>query len=266
MSGISDNRMSYLVGQQGGQMMTESVPDRKAKLIPASLVGLPALVELALILHHPVPARTIGPPGAADPFGGIAAVIGANRTFHAVLILLMMAQLAGLLLLARKLGLHRPAVVAGSVLCAVAIILLLLATTFDGFVTFELISRCSGSAGGCGDSTRAALAMILASVQAFTKLGLLAQSFGFAALAATLLRSGRPLQIAGTAGIVVALAPLTLLASGLYVGAALIMQILVPHALFGLGAAVLLASGRFDRLPATEDNDHTGAPIRRMSA
>jgi hypothetical protein len=252
MSGISDSRVSYLVSEQGGQMMTNSAPDRKANLIPALLVGVPALAELALILHHPVPARTIGPPGVADPFGGIAAVIGANRTFHAVLILLVLAQLTGLLLLARRLGLHRPTVIAGGVLCAVATILLLLATTFDGFVTFELISRCSASARGCGDGTRAALAMILASVQAFTKLGLLAQGFGFAMLAAALLRSGRPLRFAGTAGVFVALAPLALLASGTYVGAGLIMQILAPHALFGIGAAVLLASGRFDPCPRLE--------------
>jgi hypothetical protein len=223
-------------------------------------------MELALILHHPVPARTTGPAGAADLFGGIAAVIGPNRTFHAVLILLMLAQLTGLLLLARKWGIHRPAVIAGAVLCLAATILLLLATTFDGFVTFELISRRSASASGCGAGTRAALAMIFASVQAFTKLGLLVQSLGFAVLAATLLRSGRPLRIAGAAGIVIALAPLALLASGTYVGVVLIMQILVPHALFVTGAAVLLASGRFDRLAATSDNGLTGAPITRMSA
>ena len=151
-------------------MITVSAPDGKADGIAALLVGLPAVVELALILHHPVPTRTIGAVGAADPFAGIAAVIDANRAFHGVLILLMLAQLTGLLLLARRLGLHRAPVVAGSVLCAVATILLLLATTNDGFVTFELISRCRASAGGCGEGTRAALAIILASVQAFTKL------------------------------------------------------------------------------------------------
>ena len=246
--------------------MANPAPDRKANLIAALLVGLPALVELALILHHPVPARTIGLRGAADPFGALAAVIDDNRTFHAVLILLMLAQLTGLLLLARRLDLHRPAVVAGSVFCAVAAVLLLLATTFDGFVTFELISRCRASSAGCGDGTRTALAMILASVQAFTKLGLLAQSLGFASFAAVLLRSGRPLSLAGAAGVAVAFAPLALLGSGAYVGAALIMQILVPHVLFGIGAAVLLGSGRLDRLPATGNNDHTAAPIRRMSA
>jgi hypothetical protein len=91
-------------------------------------------------------------------------------------------------------------VVAASVLSAVATILLLLATTHDGFVTYELISRCRASAAGCGDATRAALSVIFASVQAFTKLGLLAQSFGFAAFAAALWGSAGRLRLAGLAG------------------------------------------------------------------
>jgi hypothetical protein len=186
---------------------------KTAERVAAALLGVPALLELALILHHPVPARAIGPTGTADPLGGLAAVIDANRTVHGVLIVLMLGQLTGLLLLARRLGLRRALVVAGAVLCAVAAVLLLLATTQDGFVTYELISRCRASVGGCGDGTRAGLAMILASVQAFTKLGLIAQSFGFAVFAASLLRSGGQLRRAGFSGTVAALAPLGLLAS-----------------------------------------------------
>jgi hypothetical protein len=236
-------------------MMTDLASKEKRDRLAALLVGLPAIVELALILHHPVPARTVGPAGAADPFGGIAAVIGANRAFHAALILLMVAQLTGLLLLARKLGIHRVTVIAGSILCAIASILLLIATSYDGFVTFELISRCTASTSGCGDDTRPALAMILAAVQAFTKLGLVGQSFGFAAFAASLLRSPHSLHFAGLAGIVIALAPLALLASGAYVGAAVIMQIVIGHALFGAGAALLLGTGRLHSVLPTARED-----------
>ncbi len=242
-------------------MMIDTTADKKADFIGALLVGLPALVELALILHHPVPARTIGSAGAADPFGGIAAVIDVNRAFHGILILLMLAQLTGLLLLARRLGPHSAPVVAGGVLCAVATILLLLATTYDGFVTFELISRCRASAGGCGDGTRAALAFILASVQAFTKLGLVAQSFGFAAFAAAILGIPGRIRLAGLAGVILALAPLVLLASGTYAGAALIMKILVAHAIFGTGAALLLGSGRLHGALGF-GNDRTSSPRR----
>ncbi|HEV2123003.1 MAG TPA: hypothetical protein VGW38_09535 [Chloroflexota bacterium] len=219
-----------------------------ANWVAAALVGVPAVLELALILHHPVPARTLGSATAADPFGGIAAVIDANRVFHAVLIILMLGQLTGLLLLARKLGLHRPLVVGGAVFCVVATVLLLLATSYDGFVTFELISRCRASADGCGRDTRAALDMILTSVQAFTKLGLVAQSFGFAAFAFALFRSAANLRVAGAIGLLCALAPLGLIMSGSYIGAALIMQIRVPHALLALGAAFLLGFGGIDRV------------------
>ncbi len=232
----------------------------RANWVAASLVGLPALVELALILHHPVPARTIGSAGPADNFGAIAAVIDANRTFHAVLIMLMLGQLTGLLLLARKLGFHRAPVIAACVLCALATILLLLATGYDGFVTFELISRCRASAAGCGDAAGAGLAMVVASVQAFTKLGVIMQSFGFAALAVAALLRGGHLRLAAMAGLVIALAPLGLLASGAYVGPGLIMQILIAHAVFAMGAALLLGFGRLDSLLATTADHETRAP------
>jgi hypothetical protein len=89
--------------------------------------------------------------------------------------------------------------------------------------------------------------VIFASVQAFTKLGLVAQSFGFAAFAAALLRSNDRLRVVGLAGLIIAVAPLALLASGTYIDAVLIMQILIAHAVFGTGAALLLASGRLHR-------------------
>jgi hypothetical protein len=240
--------------------MSDSVRLRTANWVAAALVAIPAVLELSLILHHPVPARTGGSAMAADPFGGIAAVVDANRAFHAVLIMLMLAQLTGWLLLARKLGLDRALVVAGSIFCAFATVLLLLATSYDGFVTFELISRCRASADGCGADTRIALSMIAAPVQAFTKLGLVAQSFGFAAFACALLRSAGQLRVAGAIGLILALAPLGLLMSRSYIGAALIMQILIAHALLAIGAAFLLGFGWIDR---ALDFDDRCSSIRR---
>jgi len=85
---------------------------------------------------------------------------------------------------------------------------------------------------------------------------LTAQSFGFAAFAAALLNRGGQLRLAALAGLVIALAPLGLLASGDYVRPHLIMQILVAHALFGVGAALLLASGRVGRPLTSAGHDH----------
>jgi hypothetical protein len=225
-------------------MVIDSEPGRKANLVAALLVGLPALVELALILHHPSAPPAVGSAARTDPFNGIAAVIQANRTFHGVLILLMLAQLTGLVLLARRLGHNSAMVVAGTVLCGIATGLLLLATVHDGFVIFELVSRCRASPAGCGDNARAALTFILASVQAFTKVGLAAQSLGFAAFAAAFYQSAGRLRFAVLTAGVIALIPLPLLASGTYVGAHLIMKVLVGQAVFGTGAALLLGLGR----------------------
>lgn len=191
----------------------------------------------------------VGGPATADPFGGVAAVVERNRTFHAILISLMLAQLTGLLLLARRLGLDRPIVVAGSTVCAVATTLLLIATVNDGFVTYEVIARCRASAAGCNEGTRTAFTIIIASVQAFTKLGIIAQSLGFAIFASAGLNRAAPGRVASLVGVAIASVPLALLASGAYLGPKLIMHVLVFQALFGAGAAVLLGSGRMQPVP-----------------
>ena len=233
-------------------MTDDTAQDRRADRIAALLIGLPALLELAMILHHPVPART-GGGGAAGQFAAIAAVIEANRSFHAILILLLAVQLGGLALLARRLGLRRPWVALGGVFCGLGAVLLLLATALDGFVTHELISRCMRSTGGCAAGTGDSLALILASVQAFTRLGLAAQCLGFAAFAASLLGARGALRLSGLAGAALALAPLLLLASGAYVDAGRILHILIAHALWGAGAAILLGTGRLERGTAPSD-------------
>ncbi len=247
-------------------MMIDVQRHKTGDWVAAALVGLPPVLELALILHHPVPVPTAGSAGMADPFSGIAAVIDANRSFHAVLIMLMILQMTGLFLLAQRLSFQRALVVAGGFFSGLAAILLLLATTHDGFVTFELIAPCRGAVEGCGEPVRAALAMVRASVQAFTKLGLVAQSFGFAAFAGALWSSGGYLRVVAMAGLAIALSPLGLLASDAYVGAGLIMQILIAHALFGVGAALLLGTGRLDRLLVRAGDRRTTAPANATSA
>ena len=148
--------------------------------LAAILIGCTALIEIVLVTHHPVVARAEGDPNI--PFGGLAAIVQTNLMFHAILMLIVVGQLVGLILFARRLGLHRPIVIAGVLFSTLAAVLVIIAMTFDGFVVHELISRCSASKEGCGGSTAEALRLSGAIIQAFTKLGFGAQCLGFAAL------------------------------------------------------------------------------------
>lgn len=221
-------------------MLEETAQVRRANWIGAILVGAPALIQLAVIMHHPVAAPSARAGPGAGSLAGLASVVGANRAFHAVLMLLMIAQLTGLALLARRLGTRRPIVIAGAILCALATVLLLLATTFDGFVTFELVTRCASSQEGCTDGTKSSLALVLASIQAFTKLGFLAQCLGFASFALAVLGTGPRTRIIAALGIAAALAPLAAMGAATYVNVAVIVQVLAFHAAWALGAALLL--------------------------
>jgi hypothetical protein len=192
-----------------------------------------------LVTHHPVASRAEGGPGT--PFGALAAIAQANLAFHAILMLLAVGQLLGLILFARRLGLHRPLVLAGILLCGFAAILMVIAMTFDGFVIYELISRCSAFQARCDAATAGALRLALAIIQAFTKLGFAAQCLGFTALGLAMWSLRGKARIAAVACVIMALAPVVLITSGDYVGAQQLMAILALLAGWGLCVAAVLA-------------------------
>jgi hypothetical protein len=208
--------------------------------LAALLIGGTAAIEVVLVTHHPVAPR-VGPGG--NPFDSIRAVVETNLAFHAVLMMILAGQLLGLLLFSRRLGLGRPIVCAGLIFCGLASVLLVVAMTFDGFVTYELISACSASAEGCTGSTGEGLRVILAAIQAFTKLGFAAQCLGFAALGAAMWAFGRRIRLAAVLCVGAALAPIVLIVAGGRVGPAQLVQVLGLFAGWGLCVALVLVCG-----------------------
>ena len=211
--------------------------------LAAALVGCTALLEVALVTHHPVVSRAEQESGI--PFGGLAAIMQTNLTFHAVLMLIVVGQLLGLFLLARRLGLDRPLVLVGTIFCSLAAALLVIAMTFDGFVVYELISRCNASAAGCTAATADGLRLMAAVIQGFTKLGFGAQCFGFVAFGIASWSLGGKARIAAAASVMAAAAPVAILISGDYVGPEQLTQILALLAGWGLCMAAMLAAESF---------------------
>lgn len=219
--------------------MSESACYTPAPLrLAAGLIGCAALLEVGLVTHHPVIASLSQ--DAAGPFGALAAIMQTNLAFHAILMLVAVGQLLGLLLFARRLGLGRPLVLIGSAFCSLATVLLVTAMTFDGFVVFELISRCQSSQTGCAQDAQSSLRLVAAIIQGFTKLGFGAQCLGFTALGLASWSFGRKSRIATVISVMAATAPMVILTSGTYVGPQQLTRILALLAVWGLCVAFIL--------------------------
>jgi hypothetical protein len=204
-----------------------------------------------MVTHHPVAARTGG--GSGNPFGDLAAIVQTNLTFHAFLMLVAVGQFVGLILLARRLGLHRPVVLTGLLFCGIATILMIVAMTFDGFVIYELISRCVSSGTGCAPGVADSLRLSSAIIQAFTKLGFGAQCLGFCALGIAMWRLGVLARAVAAVCVIAALAPFVIITSGGYVGPQQLMSILALLAAWGLVVAALLTLESLRLRPAASE-------------
>jgi hypothetical protein len=226
--------------------MTEIASSPPSHLrLAAALIGGAALIGMVLVTHHPVVSST--GPQSGIPFGGLAAIMQTNLTFHAILMLVVVGQLLGIVLFARRLGFAQPLVLIGTLLCGFAAVLLVIAMTFDGFVVYELISRCRASSAGCTDATADALRLTMAIIQGFTKLGFGAQCLGFVALGVASWSLGGKIRIAAAASVIAAAAPIVMITSGRYVGPQQLAEILALLAGWGLCVAAILIMESFRR-------------------
>lgn len=221
--------------------MTEvELAAQRQQRLAALLIGLPALLGLALITHHPIAHAAKG----AVPLAGIKAVADANLAFHAVLMLLLVGQSVGLVLFGRTLGLHRPLVLAGLVFSGLAAVMLAIAMTFDGFVTHDLIAACGVSPQGCSAMAAESLRTVLAIISAFSKIGFGAQCLGFAALSGAIWVPGQRGRLAASSGVVLALAPIALMMmSADRMDPRVLLEVLAFLSAWGLCMAAVLARG-----------------------
>ena len=203
------------------------------------LIAGAALLEMVFIIHHPIAPRAQG----SISFRGIDAVMKANLAFHAMLMVIVMGQLLGLVLFARYLGLHRPIALAGVILSMLASIMLIVAMTFDGFVTYEMVSACSATVEGCSHTVEAPLQVVTAAIQAFTKLGIGAQCLGFGALALGMWDLGKWARLPALICVAFVLGPILLILLRGQMGPSQLAEIVAFQAAWGICVAVTLARG-----------------------
>lgn len=211
--------------------------DRRAAL----LVVIPAMLMVAVVLHHPT-LHVGHHPSSEAVAAGVASIATANAAFHGSVLGLVGAQAIGLVTVAERLGLDRLAVRAGVFAYGMATGLLCLAAIVDGFVSPLLAQGCAGEASACATSFTASIGFAFAAIQAFTKMGIVAQSIALAcwSLVFAGTRTGR-LRKAGIGGCVLASVPPILLATlNGPIGPAELVRLVAPGAAWSIGTATVL--------------------------
>jgi hypothetical protein len=218
----------------------EFIRDRKA----AWCVGLPALLFVVVIAHHPVVGldRTAS---VDELSAAIARISLRNAAFHMGVLLMLSAQTIGLWSFAVRLGLDRLLVRSGAFFYGISTGLLFLAGIVDGFATPLLGHICTGDSAGCSGALTTSIYIEFTWIQAFTKLGLTMQALGFAFWSIALVFSchGRP-RLAGVGGFVIALVPVAaLLTTNAALGPGRLAFLIAPGCIWMFGAAMFLWSG-----------------------
>lgn len=225
-------------------MMTPDITrDRRA----AALVGIPALLSIVAILHHPV-VHVADRASVTDVIAGVQQIAVPNAAFHAMILLVVSAQAVGIWSLAERLGIDRLTVRAGAVFYAVSLLLLFAAGTIDGFATPLLGHGCAGDAAQCAGAFAASLSVERAWIQAFTKVGVATQALGLACWSlASIDARRRGLRAIGVVGLAVAAAPIVLLAtSDALIGPQRLAMLMAFECVWSVGAALCLWTRMLD--------------------
>jgi hypothetical protein len=198
--------------------------------LPALALAAASLLTLALLAHHPVGGRS-----SADPDGlqTIVQLGGKAALVHGVLIAVVGVLLYGVIALALKLGLRRPAVAFGLAIYGAGCGAMAAAMLLDGFAVARLAAHLLASGQPAGGM--AALALVGIGVQLFTRAGFFGMGIGMCLLSWSGAGAGRllavlalpaaalPMLVLGTSAIWLrppSLIALTGLQAAWYVGAA----------------------------------------------
>jgi hypothetical protein len=208
-------------------------PVQAARTIPAASVGLLAAgsATLNLLAQHPVAEHHAGAALLTDLVERGAS--GAH--VHGALTGLLCILLYGVLTLAHRIGLQRPAVGFGLAAYGFGCAAMIGAMLFDGFVTARLAEwlLAHGQADG-----GAALALVAICIQVLTKAGLIGMGLGVCCLSWARARSTRLLAALGVLGGL--LPALAVMALGLRLEPQLLIALTGLQALWYAGAALWL--------------------------
>jgi hypothetical protein len=202
-----------------------------------------SIATLALLAHHPVAGRT-----HADPAGlqAIAHLGGQAALVHSALIVVVGALLYGVIALALRLGLRRPAVAFGIAIYGAGCASMTVAMLLDGFVVARLAEHLLAS--GQPPEGQSARALAWIAIQVFTRAGFFGMGIGVCLLSWSRAGAGRLLAILALPAAVLPMAALAI--SGIAINPRILIALTGLQAVWYLGAAWRLWPGGFPDRPA----------------
>lgn len=217
---------------------------RRGEIVTAIGIGLLVLLMLAMVMHHPSARQT-------EPTAFIASIArqaSADRLVHGTLAAAMTLMTSLMLGFAARLGLARPHILLGAVSSGLALVLICLAVTLDGFVVPALALRCAAIGGDCARQTQTLLGFGGLQIEYMTRLGLFALAGATALWAGELSLRKDGARIAGALGLVSAAGQIGILVlGGARLNAHSLGMIVAAQALWYLsvGAIIVLRRGPY---------------------
>lgn len=183
---------------------------RRGEIVTAIGIGLLILLMLAMVTHHPA-ARQTDPTAFID---SIAQQASADRLVHGTLAIAMTVMTSLMVGFAARLGLTRPHILLGAVSSVLALVLICLAVTLDGFVVPALAMRCAAIGGEYASETKTLLGFGGLQIEYMTRVALFALAGATALWAGELLLRKDGARIARALGIVSAAGQIGILILG----------------------------------------------------
>ena len=207
-----------------------------------ALLAVTAASTLILVMHHPV---LHAHHDMAEIATGIGALARMDRIVHGGLMATFAVQALGFYIFSIRLGFRNPAVAAGFLAFAAGVVVMVVPTTLDGFVTPDLAAACQRAQGGCTVADASVLRLVAMMIQDFTKVALVSISLVTACWSlALIMRKGLASRSVGIIGVVCAALPASVLFfSDVYLQPGNLAGIIAAQVVWGLTVAGLMIFG-----------------------
>ncbi len=204
------------------------------------LIALFSALTILAIAHHPVATSH----SATKAIGEIVSLGRLDRVVHGSVIAIIAGLIFAFLFVASRLGLTRPAVLAGLVGYTIGACAMIGAALIDGFLVPDIAARVDLNSPAAVGAAQAVLLACALTIQIATKLGVIAMSAGVALWSIALVRMANPLRLAGIIGLAsAALAMAVLFLMGSTLTPHSVELIVIAQALWYLTIATLLIRG-----------------------
>lgn len=198
---------------------TSDAPTWSSSRFAGAVLALTAFLTLVAVLHHPV---LHGPRNMnfIEIARGLQAVALMDRVIHGSLIAILSLQLVSLYVFSTGLGLRRPIIAAGLMAYAAGVVLMVIPSMLDGFVTPDLATACLARLYGCNATDVSVFTLVSLMIQNLTKVALVAMAVGiFCWSIALLLGRDRIDRASGLIGMPLAAAPVIIfMSSNIHLG------------------------------------------------